>query len=47
MANPLEERDIAPDFTLPSSANESWTLSDVLKSKHAVLVFYVLDFSSP
>lgn len=46
MANPLEVMDVAPDFTLPSSATERWKLSDVLTGKHAVLAFYVLDFTS-
>jgi peroxiredoxin len=39
--------DQAPDFTLPRSKDERWTLSEVLKTKNAVLVFYLLDFSAP
>lgn len=36
----------APDFTLASTIGEKVTLSDVLKDRNAVLVFYVLAFSS-
>ncbi len=36
----------APDFTLDSTTGEKITLSEVLKDKNAVLVFYVLAFSS-
>ncbi len=36
----------APDFTLASTIGDQVTLSEVLKTKNAVLVFYVLAFSS-
>jgi peroxiredoxin len=36
----------ASDFTLASTHGDKVTLSDVLKEKNAVLVFYVLAFSS-
>lgn len=36
----------APDFTLSSTIGDKITLSDVLKEKNTVLVFYVLAFSS-
>ena len=36
----------APDFTLASTIGDKVTLSEVLKEKNAVLVFYVLAFSS-
>lgn len=36
----------APDFTLASTIGESVTLSDVTAEKNAVLVFYVLAFTS-
>ena len=36
----------APDFTLASTIGEKVTLSEVIKEKNAVLVFYVLAFSS-
>ena len=36
----------APDFTLSSTIGDKVTLSEVLKDKNAVLVFYVLAFSS-
>ncbi len=39
--------DRAPDFTLPRTPQEKYTLSEVLKRGKAVLVFYVLDFTSP
>ena len=35
-----------PDFTLASTIGEKVTLSEVLKEQNAVLVFYVLAFSS-
>jgi peroxiredoxin len=37
----------APDFTLASTIGDKVTLSESLKEKSAVLVFYVLAFSSP
>ncbi len=40
----LQEGDFAPDFTLPS-VEGTITLSEVLKSRKAVLLFYVLDFT--
>ena len=36
----------APDFTLESTIGDKVTLSAVLKEKNAVLLFYVLAFSS-
>lgn len=39
--------DHVPDFTLPRSRDEKITLSEVLKTKAAVLLFYVLDFAPP
>ena len=36
----------APDFILASTIGDSVTLSKVLQEKNAVLVFYVLAFSS-
>ncbi len=36
----------APDFTLASTIGDKVTLSEVLKEKNTVLVFYVLAFSS-
>jgi len=36
----------APDFTLASTLGDQVSLSEVLKTKNAVLVFYVLAFSS-
>jgi peroxiredoxin len=36
----------APDFTLASTIGDTVTLSATLKEKNAVLVFYVLAFSS-
>ncbi len=36
----------APDFALTSTIGDKVTLSEVLKEKNAVLVFYVLAFSS-
>jgi peroxiredoxin len=45
MANP-DAGMKAPDFTLSSTHGDKVTLSDVLKEKNAVLVFYVLAFSS-
>ncbi len=36
----------APDFTLSSTIGDKVTLSEVLKEKNAVLVFYVLAFTS-
>lgn len=39
--------DHAPDFTLPRSKTEKITLSEVLQTRAAVLIFYVLDFTSP
>lgn len=36
----------APDFTLASTIGDTVTLSEVRKEKNAVLVFYVLAFSS-
>ena len=35
----------APDFTLPISLEDKMTLSDVLKDKKVVLVFYLFDFA--
>lgn len=34
-----------PDFTLPISLEDKMTLSDVLKDKKVVLVFYLFDFA--
>lgn len=45
MPGSLDVGDRAPDFTLPRSAQEKVTLSDVLKDRRAVLIFYVLDFT--
>ncbi len=39
-----QEGDFAPDFTLPS-AEGPIALSEVLKTRKAVLLFYVLDFT--
>ena len=36
----------APDFTLASTIGDKVTLTTVLAEKNAVLVFYVLAFSS-
>ena len=35
----------APDFALKSQDGEEIRLSDVLREKTAVLVFYIFDFS--
>ena len=35
---------IAPDFTLPYSRTESWTVSQQ-KGRKVVIAFYVLDFT--
>lgn len=43
---PLDVGLPAPDFTLSSTTGDKITLSQVLKEKNAVLVFYVLAFSS-
>ncbi len=40
-----EEGDFAPDFTLPAIPEGKVTLSEVLKTRNAVLLFYVLDFT--
>jgi peroxiredoxin len=42
-----EEGDFAPDFTLVHTREEKITLSEVLKTHKVVLIFYLLDFSSP
>ena len=39
--------DRAPDFTLPLSRDTKTILSEVLRDQKAVLLFYVLSFSSP
>lgn len=44
MSDLPQEGDFAPDFTLPS-AEGPFTLSEVLKTRKAVLLFYVLDFT--
>jgi peroxiredoxin len=36
----------APDFTLSSTIGDKLTLSETLKGKNVVLLFYVLAFSS-
>jgi peroxiredoxin len=36
----------APDFMLESTIGDKVTLSNILKEKNAVLLFYVLAFSS-
>lgn len=48
MAGTVEVGDRAPDFTLfRNPQKETVTLSDALKERKVVLVFYVLDFASP
>jgi len=48
MGATVEVGDHAPDFTLPRSPQrDGVTLSEVLKDRKAVLLFYVLDFTSP
>ena len=37
--------DKAPDFTLSTTLEDKMSLSDVLKDKKAVLVFYLFDFA--
>jgi peroxiredoxin len=37
--------DKAPDFSLPITLQDKVTLSDVLKEKKVVLVFYIFDFA--
>ena len=37
---------MAPDFTLPYSRTESFTLSDHRGKKKVAICFYVLDFTS-
>ena len=37
--------DKAPDFSLPITLQDKMTLSDVLKEKKVVLVFYIFDFA--
>ena len=37
--------DQAPDFTLPRTLEEKLTLSDILKEKKVVLMFYLFDFA--
>jgi peroxiredoxin len=36
----------APDFTLPSTIGDQVTLSQYRGQKHAVLAFYVLDWTN-
>lgn len=47
MAGFPEVGDRAPEFTLPHTPQEKYTLSEVVKDRKAVLVFYVLDFTTP
>lgn len=44
----LKVGDLAPDFTLPSTAGENFTLSEALKNKqeNIILFFYPGDFST-
>jgi len=41
----LKVGDLAPDFTLPSTAGERVKLSDFRGKKNVVLAFYVLAFT--
>jgi len=41
----LKVGDVAPDFTLPSTAGEKVKLSDFRDKKNVVLAFYVLAFT--
>jgi peroxiredoxin len=41
----LKVGDVAPDFTLPSTAGERVKLSDFRGKKNVVLAFYVLAFT--
>jgi len=41
----LKVGDAAPDFTLPSTDDKTYTLSDFKGKKNVVLAFYVLAFT--
>jgi peroxiredoxin len=43
---PAEVGEMAPDFTLPSSADGDITLSQFQGQKHVILSFHVLNFTS-
>jgi peroxiredoxin len=43
---PAEVGDLAPDFNLPSTAEGNISLSQYRGTKHVILSFHVLDFTS-
>jgi peroxiredoxin len=43
---PAEIGEVAPDFTLPSTAEGDISLSQYRGKKHVILSFHVLDFTS-
>jgi len=43
---PAEVGDMAPDFTLPSASEGDITLSQFRGTKHVILSFHVLNFTS-
>ena len=43
---PAEIGEVAPDFTLPASNNESVSLAQFRGQKHVVLSFHVFNFTS-
>lgn len=42
---PAEVGDVAPDFALPATTDNTITLSQYRGQKHVVLSFHVLDFT--
>ena len=45
MSTIIAPQAVAPDFELDSHLDSKVKLSDLLKTKHALLVFYPLDFT--
>ena len=43
---PAEVGEMAPDFTLPSTGDGDITLSQFRGTKHVILSFHVLNFTS-
>lgn len=42
---PADIGEVAPDFTLPSTQDDSITLSQFRGQKHVILSFHVLNFT--